>query len=281
MKIGIDINDKSISAALLTANSSVDFIEEPIYGTKRDCSRTIMEKVLNIVRRSANKRIKGIGLSLPSKIDIKRGTVYDLVKIPYWKGHRIKKILEDEFNTHVWVNNDANCFMLAERTHGICKSFSDALCITLGPNVGTSITVNGKLFMGNKYMFNHAKCLSLPSYECIRIYKESYVRTIEELSYICERYEKDASYASKQETWDEVGVLVGRLVSIMLCNYDPQVVVLGGTLAKSYVNFADAMHKYLEKFIHPHVLLNLIVIVSTIDHPHALGAASLVNPLLI
>lgn len=280
MKIGIDISNRAISAALLT-DRSVNFIDEPIYKTKRDCNRAIMDKILKIIHSKATSRIKGIGLSLPSKIDNKRGTVYDLEKIPYWKGQRIKKILEDEFNTSVKMNNDVNCFMLAERYHGICKDFSDILCLTLGPNVSTSITVNGKLFMGNKYLFNNAKCLSIPCYECIRIYRESYLRTIEELTFLCNKFDKDSSCLSNQEMWDEVGVLVGRLVSIMLCNYDPQVIVLGGNLAGSYARFANAMDRYLEKFIHPHVLLNLIFIVSVVDHPQALGATTLVNPILM
>lgn len=280
MKIGIDINDKSISAALLKGNDSVNFIEEPIYNTKRDCSRAIMEKVLGMIHRSVKSNIKGIGLSLPSKIDEKKGVVYDLMKIPYWKGHRIKKILEDEFNTRVWVNNDVNCFMLAERYHGMCKNFKNILCVTLGPNIGTSVTIDGKLFMGNKYLFNNAKCLSLPYYDCIRIYRESYSRTVEELTYICKKLEENPSSAT-QEKWDEMGVLVGRLVSILLCNYDPEVIVLGGSLSKSYASFSGAMDRYLEKFIHPHVLLNLIFIVSTVDHPQALGATSLVNPILM
>lgn len=281
MRIGIDINSKSISAAVMTDNKAVDFIDESIYCTKRDCNRTIMEKVLKIIHHATNTHIKGIGLSLPSKIDQKRGTIYDLGKIPYWKGHRIKKILEDEFNTHVWVNNDANCFMLAEKYHGMCQNFNDVLSITLGPSIGTSIITKGKLFIGNKYLFNNSKCLSIPSYDCIRIYRESYNRTIEDLSYLCDKFEKDEMCATKQEMWDELGVHVGRLISIMLCNYDAQAIVLGGSLARSYTHFSNAMDKYLEKFIHPHVLLKMIIIISVVDHPHALGAASLVNPLLM
>lgn len=281
MRIGIDINSQNISAALLTSDNSVNFIDEPIYKTKRDCSRTIMEKILSMVHQSASSRIRGIGLSLPSKIDEKRGTVYDLMNIPYWKGHRIKKILEDEFNTRVWVNNDVNCFMLAEKYYGMCKNFKNVLCITLGPTIGISITIDGNLFLGNRYLFNNSKCLSIPCYDCIRIYKDSFIRTIEELTFLCKKYERESSDVSKQDIWNDFGILIGRLVSILLCNYDPEVIVLGGNFAHNYINFSNAMDKYLEKFIHPHVLLNLIFIVSTVEHPQALGATSLINPLLM
>jgi len=281
MKIGLDISDRNISAAFLTETNTVTYIDEPIYNHKRDCSRVIMEKIMGLVHKTVKNKIKGIGLSLPSKIDEKRGVVYDLMKIPYWKSQGIKKILEDEFNTNVWINNDVNCLMLAERYYGKCKNFKDVLCINLGPNIGISFTINGRLYMGNKYMFNNAKCLSIPSYDCIRIYKESFIRTMDELSVICSKFEKDPEGMADSDIWDECGVLVGRLISILLCNYDPEVIVLGGNLAKSYVNFSGSMDKYLEKFIHPHVLLNLIFLVSVVDHPQALGATSLVNPILM
>jgi len=281
MKIGVDISDRSISAALLTEGNPVTFIDEPIYNTKRDCSRAIMEKIMGMIHRSAKNKIKGIGLSLPSKIDERRGVVYDLMKIPYWKGQGIKKILEDEFNTHVWINNDVNCFMLAEKYYGKCQNFKDVLCINLGPNIGISLTIDGKLFMGNKYMFNNAKCLSIPCYDCIRIYKESFIRTMEELAYLCNRLDRNPKGIIRQEMWDEAGILIGRLISILLCNYDPEVIVLGGSLGRSYINFSSSMDKYLEKFIHPHVLLNLIFLVSMVDHPQALGATSLVSPILV
>ncbi len=281
MKIGVDISNKSISVALLSGNNPVNFIDESIYSTKRDCSRAIMEKIMGAIHRSAKSRIKGIGLSLPSKIDKNRGVIFDIMKIPYWKGRGIKRILEDEFNTHVWINNDVNCFMLAEKNHGICHDFKDVLCINLGPNIGISFTVGGKLYMGNRYNFHNAKCLSIPCYDCIRIYKESFIRTVEELVYLSEKFEKDNSLKNHKEMWDEFGMLTGRLVSILLCNYDPEVIVLGGNMAKSYVQFANSMDKYLEKFIHPHVLLNLIFLVSVLDRPQALGAASLVNPVLV
>lgn len=278
MRIGVDISYKNISVALLKDNNSVDFINESICDKKkRDCNRTIMDKLLRIIHNAVNCRIKGIGLSLPSTIDEKRGMVYDLMKIPYWKGQKIKKILEDEFNTRVWINYDVNCYILAEKYHGTCNHFSDITCVTLGPNVGTSVTIEGKLFVGNKYLFNNAKCLSVPRYDCVRFYKSSYLRTMNELSYLVEELDKQNSTPT-QEEWDELGSLLGRLVTILLCNYNSQVVVLGGNLAKHYVHYAKTMDKYLEKFIHPQVFLNLVVIASVMENPRSLGAASLVNP---
>ncbi|MDU1891673.1 MAG: ROK family protein [Dysgonomonas sp.] len=277
MRLGVDIGYNTISMAAVKNNEVLDFVDKPIATTKRDCNRTIMDKVLASIRSVTNSRIKGIGLSLPSKIDEKKGVVYDISYIPYWKGMGIKKILEDEFNTKVWINNDVNCFILGEKYYGMCKDFRDVVCISLGPNVGTSIIVNDKLFYENRNSFFNAKCLSIPCYDCVRIYRDSFIRTMDELSCLIKDYKEEMADMDDHKIWNDLGVLVGRLVSILLCNYDPQVIILGGKLAKYYVRFSKSMDRYLEKFIHPQVLLNMIIFASITDHQQALGATSMVK----
>lgn len=277
MRLGLDIGYKSISMAIVKNNEVLDLIDKPIATSKRDCNRTIMDKMLASIHSVSKSKIKGIGLSLPSRIDEKKGVIYDISSIPYWKGMGIKKILEDEFNTKVWINNDVNCFILGEKYYGMCKDFKDIVCISLGPNVGASIIVNNKLFFENNYTFYNAKCLSVPCYDCVRIYRSSFIRTMEELNFLLKGYKDDMADDPDHEIWADLGVLVGRLVSILLCNYDPQVIVLGGHLAKYYVHFSESMDKYLEKFIHPQVLLNMIIFASIVDHQQALGATSMVK----
>ncbi|MDR2953748.1 MAG: ROK family protein [Prevotella sp.] len=277
MELGLDIGYRMMSMAMVKNNEILNFVDKPIATTKRDCNRTIMDKMLASIHSVAKSRIKGIGLSLPSRVDEKKGVMYDINNIPYWKGMGIKKILEDEFNTKVWVNNDINCFALGEKYHGMCKDFKDIVCISLGPNVGASMIVNNKLYLDNKYAFYNAQCLSVPCYDCVRIYRSSFIRTIEDLHFFIKGFKDEMMDDPSHEIWNEFGVHVGRLVSILLCNYDPQVIVLGGNLARHYVHFAESMDKYLEQFIHPQVLLNMIIFASIVDHQQALGATSMVK----
>lgn len=275
MNLGLDIGYKSMTMAIEKNNELLDFVDKPIATIKRDCNRAIMDKILASIHSVGRSRIKSIGLSLPSKIDSKKGVMFDITNIPYWKGMGLKRILEDEFNTKVWINNDVNCFVLGEKYYGMCKDFKDIACIMLGPNVGASIIVNNRIFYENKNTFYNAKCLSHPSYDCVRIYRSSFIRTMEDLGFLVKSYKDEMSDNPSHEIWNELGTLVGRLISILLCNYDPQVIVLGGNLARFYVHFSGAMDRYLEKFIHPQVLLNMIVFTTIVDHQQALGAISI------
>lgn len=271
MTIGLDIEHKKMDMIFLKDNQIVERISKPIFSTKRDCNRVIMEKILSTLHHVCKSKIKSIGLSLPSKIDEEKGIIFDLSNIPYWKGLGIKRILEDEFHTHVGINNDVNCLVLGEKYYGNCKDFKDILGITLGPNFGTSIIMNNKLYIDNKYNFYNAKCLSVPCYECIRTYKKSYQRIVEEFNYILKDIEKNNN---QDQHWRECGTLIGQLIAITLCDYNPQIIFLGGTLAKHYLNFCNYIDEYLEKFVHPQVLLNLVTLVSTTEYVKALGATT-------
>lgn len=275
MRLGLDIGHKSISIAVTKNNEVLDLIDKPIATVKRDGNRVIMNKILSSIHGVTESKIKGIGLSLPSKIDERKGVVYDISNIPFWKGMGIKRILEDEFKTKVWINNDVNCFVLGEKHYGKCRDFKDIVCIMLGPNVGTSIIVNNKVFNESSSPFSNSKCLSTFSYDCVRTYKSCFIHTMEDLRFLIKNYESELSDNPDHEVWNELGTLVGRIISILLYNYDPQVILLGGTLAKYYAHFAESMDKYLEKFIHPQVLLNMIVFDTIVDHQQALGAISM------
>lgn len=277
MKVGLDVGHRNISMVLTKDEKPIDYIEKPILSSKRDGNRAIMDKMLSLIRSAATSRIRGIGLSLPSKIDHEKGVVYDLSNIPYWKGARIKKILEEEFNTKVWMNNDINCFMLGEKYYGICKNLKDIVGITLGPTVGTSIIINNKVYLGDRDSFYNCKCLSMPHYDCVRQYKDSFIRTIEELNFLIKDFKQEIIDTPDHKMWNDLGTLVGRLVTILLRNYNPQAIVLAGDLGKSHVNFSKSMDNYLEKFIHPQTLLNLIIFTPIVEYQQALGATCMIR----
>ena len=277
MKLGLDIGSKVISIAAVNNDGILDFLDRPVASAKKNNSRATMDEILASIHSIAKCHIKGIGLSLPSRIDRNRGVMYDIRNIPYWKNMTIKRILEDEFNTKVWINNDVNCFILGEKYYGMCKDFKDIVYISLGSNAGVSVIVNNKLFFENNYRSHNHECLSVPYYSCVRLYKSHFTQTMEELSILLENRENETTDTSGFETWNELGVLVGRLISILLCNYEPEIIVLGGHWAKFYVHFSEPMDKYLEKSIHPRILSNMIIFVSSVDHQRALGATSMVR----
>ena len=276
MRIGIDITSENICAILLKNNKIVKTIEKPIYSEERGSEKLIMQKVLTSLHYIYNPEVVGIGVSLPSTHDKRRGVIYDLDKIPYWREIRIKQIIEAEFKIPVCINNDINCFIWAEKKYGICKDYNSFLGIILGPSTGTGFFRNDQPYCRKNQTFLKHKCLSEANYSYVRIYKGKYTKIIQQITFILDQLKNDLPETKDHYLWSELGINIGKLISTLLDNYDPQIIVLGGNLSKSYINYVDAMDKYLEEYLHPADFFNTIIISSVINHPRALGAASLI-----
>lgn len=277
MEIGLDIGLKKVTVVLVDNNRVVKYVKESIYEEKRDSEKIIMEKILTALHKLHNSSVKGIGLSLPSVTDRKKGIVYDIGKIPYWEGAGIKKILEDQFKTGIYVNNDMNCFLLGEKYFGQYGSFKNIVSLFLEHNTGTSILVNNKLLFRNKQSVSERACLSNIYYDSVYFHKKKYHKVIDKLNYLCCNIPDNIYDLPEHKKWNDFGMSVGKLISVLLNNYDPEIIVLGGKLGRLYMNYAGAIDCYLEKIIHSKVLLNMIVVTSEVKNSKAAGAAYMVS----
>ena len=104
--LGIDIGGTNIRTGLVEDNKlvKVESIEVPKSGTKDE----IINNIVTMIQKFSTKKINGIGIGVPSVVDIEKGIVYDVQNIPSWKEVHLKKILEKEFKVPVYINNDAN-----------------------------------------------------------------------------------------------------------------------------------------------------------------------------
>lgn len=272
MRIGLDIGEKEISAVLLNDGKIIDRRSESIYSLKRDVKKVIMDKTLNLVHGLITPAVKYLGISLPSTYDPNRGTVYDLHKIPYWKKIKIRQILEDEFNIPVLISSDINCFLLEEKFHGINKGFKNCLCIILDKEVKIGLMVNDKLYSDQQPSFRHIKCLSEASCEYVRVYKQSYRRTVDEIEQIYADFTEEYMCMSHHILWKELGNSIGRLVSILLMNCSFNNILLGGGLSRCLINLTESMSHYWETILPPSIIKNMIITVSQAENPKPLGA---------
>jgi glucokinase len=106
----------------------------------------ILEEIINAIYSVFDDHVAGIGIGVPSLVDVNKGIVYDVQNIPSWDELYLKDILEEQFNVPVYVNNDANCFTVGEKYFGIGKRFSNIVGITMGTGLGAGIIINNRLY---------------------------------------------------------------------------------------------------------------------------------------
>jgi glucokinase len=125
MKIGIDLGGTNIRAGLIEAGAILSV--KHAFLTEKDSLQKTLSQLISVVAPLVNPAVKGIGIGVPSVVDVENGIVFDVVNIPSWKRVELKKILEKEFKIPVYINNDVNCFALGEHRYGGANSMKKAM----------------------------------------------------------------------------------------------------------------------------------------------------------
>jgi glucokinase len=273
MRIGIDLGGTNVRIGIVENGKIVKKSAELC---KADAAEEVVTGQLKeMIRQLINPDIKSIGIGVPSVVDTEKGIVYDVANIPSWKKVYLKTILEEEFHIPVSVNNDCNCFALGEYYFGEGAAYKNLVCLALGTGVGSGIVIDGKLYMGNNT--GAGEVGSIPyldhdyEYYCgSRFFSEEYGITGEEA------YKRNCA-GDKQtgSLWNEVGMHIGNLLKVVLFTYDPETIILGGSISNAFPFFSDKMNETLKTFPYPETIEKVKIQVSQKEDIALLGASML------
>lgn len=154
--IGVDLGGTNIVSVIVNHQGKiVNRLKVPTLterGKEATIKRIIETIHENIVQSTiAIDDITGIGIGAPGPLDVKRGIINFAPNLPGWRDVPLRKILEDEFNTKVVLENDANAAAWGERCFGIGRGVDNLVCFTLGTGIGGGIIIDGKIYHGSNY----------------------------------------------------------------------------------------------------------------------------------
>lgn len=95
--------------------------------------------------------VEGIGISLPGKIDTKKGIVYFGGSLQYLHGLQLKDLIEEKFKIRCELANDGKAAAQAELWLGNLNDVTNGAAIILGTGVGGGIILNKELHQGSNY----------------------------------------------------------------------------------------------------------------------------------
>jgi glucokinase len=273
MKIGIDLGGTNVRVGVVDGGRIAEKIIEP---TRSDASE---EEVLNhlkqLIASVIHSGVEGIGIGVPSVVDAGRGIVYNVANIPSWQEVHLKTILENEFRLPVAVNNDCNCFALGEFHFGEGAAYRDLICVALGTGVGAGVIINGKLYMGNNTGAGEIGCLPYLEHD-YEYYCGSRFLSEEHGMPGKEAFERGlAGDAVALKLWEEVGFHMGSLMKMILYTYDPQAIILGGSISNAFDFFSAKMYESMSNFPYPETLDRIRIQVSRKEDIALLGASAL------
>lgn len=145
-KLGIDLGGSKTEAILLDENLNI--IQRKRVTTPRNDYFKILDTITSLSSELlANVKNYSIGLCSPGAISKKTGLIKNS-NTQCLIGQSLKEDLEKKLGQKISMENDANCFAMAESTLGVAKGFDVVFGIIMGTGVGGGIVINGKIHQG-------------------------------------------------------------------------------------------------------------------------------------
>jgi glucokinase len=271
--LGIDLGGTKVRAGLVENNTLLKV--ESLLLSKKGTATEVLNDINNLINRFSKHEIVGIGIGVPGVVDVENGIVYDVQNIPYWEIIHLGDMLKVIFDVPVYINNDANCFAVGEKYFGKAQYYQDIVGLILGTGLGAGIIVNHKLYEGRncgagEYGMLPYKNKNFEYYCSGHYFVNEFNTTGEELFRRAEKGETEAI-----DIFSGFGANVGEVIKAIMYTVDPEIIVLGGSVSKSYKFFKDEMYKSIGSFAYSRSVKNIKIEVSGIDNVAVLGAAAL------
>jgi fructokinase len=243
-KIGIDLGGTKTEGVIVDEEFQV--IERKRVPTNQNNGyESILETIQNLVSDlKKNNEKTSIGVCTPGALSKESGLIKNS-NTQCLIGKDLKNDLEKILDQEISIENDANCFALAEARLGAAKNHDTVFGVIMGTGVGGGLVIDGKIHSGRTNIageWGH-HCIKPNGNECYCGRKgcvETYIsgpalekkwneltnQTIS-VADIVKNSQEDAYKTWKNEFLENFGLSMANVIDIL----DPDAIVLGGGLS--------------------------------------------------
>jgi len=275
MVIGVDLGGTKVRAGVAVAGV-IQNEKQQLFKSKGSQEETLSQ-LITLIRSIFSPNVRGIGLGAPSVVDVEKGIVYNVINIPSWDCVPLKDILEHEFAVPVRVNNDVNCFALGEHRYGLLRGFRNAVGVTSGTGVGSGIIADHELFNGTNCGAGEIGLLSYRDHNIEYYASGNFFHAIHGVTAAAAHDLAVAGNEKALQWWREFGGHMGQVIKTVAYCYDPDAIVIGGSVSKAFRFFEVAMRQSLSDFAYPESMKRLKIFQSVNENITLLGAAALIE----
>jgi glucokinase len=280
--IGVDLGGTKIAVARYTSDTWEVQEEKKMDTHAEQKFEHVLKDMISIVEELKDENTVGIGVGVPGLVRQPEGKIVTLPNIPGADSFSLKAELKSRTGLKVEVDNDANCFALAEAVSGIAKDDRVVVGITMGTGVGGGIVIDKKIYHGDSgYAAEIGHMLLKPGEPP---YKTSDARGDVEQFFSGTAMGKRCTEASRPEDYLEGKVCsflqpeIFREVAWMCVNIvhllDPSVIVFGGSAGRALEPHIDEILRELKQWLLPGTPLPKLAIAKLKD-AGTMGAAML------
>ena len=151
-KIGIDLGGTKIEGILLDQQNQV--LERIRVPTQQENGyEAILSRIVTLIKdiQSRSDQAASIGICTPGAIEPTEGVLKNSNTVCL-NGKPLKNDLESALDCSIEMENDANCFALAEATLGAAKGYSTVFGVIMGSGVGGGIVFSQRIHRGRLFI---------------------------------------------------------------------------------------------------------------------------------
>ncbi len=250
-------------------------------------------------------KIFGLGVDMPGLVDSRQGINYT-IKNPDFQ--EVRKHLEAEFKTFVYIDNDARMQAYGEYIFGKAKNRRNAIVVNWSWGVGLGMILNGELYGGTTGFAGELSHIQMAEEGDLCICgKRGCLETVASantilklarqgisegrVSQLTEQFRNNPGDMTPEHVigaarsgdefsisiLNKIGLSLGKGLSVLIQLMNPEIIVLGGPISKANQYVLTPIQQALNKFCLEKIVSNTTIVTSEIDeHSGLLGSAAMV-----
>jgi len=244
--IGAHLGREKVKTVLMDARMNIISREKGLsyerLGPKGVCERLFLS--IDDSMKDAEKhniKVGAIGIGVPGPLNAETGIVSHPPKFKGWKDVPLGEIVYERYKLPVWIENDANVGVLAEKWHGGGKDLKNFIYILINEGIGAGVVIDDELYqgaydyvgeIGHTLFYDHGKFRYLEDISGVDILIKRArsqglnIKNVKDISNLLQTNNKVACSIVK-----EIASWIGAAVIDAIHIIGPQAVFIGGKMA--------------------------------------------------
>lgn len=286
--IGVDLGGTKIMTGAINQDGKVLGTPVKVATEGTQPKEVILDKIVTSIAQVmadnaiTTAQLQGIGIGSTGPLDSQAGMILECPQLPTLHFFPLRDAISQQFGVPVRLNNDANCLILGEALFGAGRGKWQIAGFTLGTGIGCALVFDGKIWNGATGTAGEIWCSpygdgsiedSISGHGVTAIYRGFSKKEATSLEVFKLAEQGDPLALA---TWEAFGEALAVPLAWTINLIDPEVVILGGSIAGAYRYFSAAMERELRQNICPVPAERTRVVCSTLgDHAGFMGAACL------
>ncbi len=278
--IAVDLGGTNVRVALVDSEGII--LSKKSCPIEKEGGEEVLDQIIHLVDPLIEDA-DGMGIVIPGAITCE-GLVW-APNIPGWKDLPLEKILRDKFHPFdVIVKDDRYATILGESHFGAVKGYKNVAYVIIGTGIAAGLMIEGKIYSGSRglsgsigWFITDENIIQGADHEIFeskvagRALKKKLGVNGEELMEMASKGDIKA-LESLNALGEKIGIGIANLVAVV----DPEIVVIGGGVSKSWQYIEGGIRSTLNKWDHP-IFKDIKVVCSTLgDDAGILGITRIV-----